>query len=126
MFISSILRQHISANVIFTFEYFILRIEDKFERLFDTRLQSIQPGEVDEFRQPRVWILLQHRLQVHHVARTIRIHLVSEEFPGCIDSDFRKKCNQPEKGDVRENAREHKDAANPIRKSTINREGNDV
>jgi len=35
------------------FEYFILRLEDKFERLFDTRLQSIQPGEVDEFRQPR-------------------------------------------------------------------------
>jgi hypothetical protein len=66
VFISSILRQHISANVIFMFEYFILRLEDKFERLFDTRLQSIQPGEVDEFRQPRVWILLQPRLQVQY------------------------------------------------------------
>jgi hypothetical protein len=44
----------------------------------------------------------------------------------CIDSDFRKKYNQPEKGNVRGDAREHRDAANPIRKRTLNREGNDI
>jgi hypothetical protein len=69
------------------FEYFRNIFEDTLERIFDTCLESMQLCEVDKFRQPRVWI----RREVPVVARTIPLR---EEFPGRIDSDFRKDCKQ--------------------------------
>ena len=88
-------------------------------RLFDTRLEIISPRKVDELCQPRVWILLEV-----HVGRTLIIHLVKKEFPGCIDFGLRKKCNQKEQCDKRAEEREKKDVANQTRESTYDGEGN--
>ena len=103
--------------------YFHVRISSRLalERLFHTCLETIQPGEVDEFRQPGVWILLEE----HRVARTIRIHLLKEEFPGRIDFDVRKNCMQPYQRDELAEERQPKHAANPIRKNIPNRVAND-
>ena len=83
---------HIFVNAVFMFEYFHNIFEDTLERIFDTCLECMQLGEVDKFRQPRVWI----RREVPVVARTIPLR---EEFPGRIDSDFRKDCKQEDQRD---------------------------
>ena len=103
--------------------YFHVRISSRLalERLFHTCLETIQPGEVDEFRQPGVWIVLEE----HRVARTIRIHLLKEEFPGRIDFDVRKNCMQPYQRDELAEERQPKHAANPIRRNIPNRVAND-
>ena len=96
------------------FEYVHNIFEDTLERLFDTCMESTQLGEVDKFRQPRVWI----RREVPVVARTIMIHLLREEISGRIDSDFRKDCKQEDKRDGH--------PASPIGKNITNREANDT
>ena len=87
--------------------------------MLDTRLERIQPREVDEFRQPRVWILPEVQ-----VGWTLRIHPVKKEFPGCIDFGLRKNCNQPKQCDKRREERAKKDIANQTRVSTYDRERN--
>lgn len=79
----------------------------------------MQPREVDEFRQPRVWILPEVQ-----VGWTLRIHPVKKEFPGCIDFGLRKNCNQPKQCDKRREERAKKDIANQTRVSTYDRERN--
>jgi hypothetical protein len=85
----------------------------------DTRLERIQPREVDKFRQPRVWILPEVQ-----VGWTLTIHPFKKEFPGCIDFGLRKNCNQPKQGDKRIEERAKKDIAAQIRESTYDRGGN--
>ncbi len=92
--------------------------EDTIEHIFDTCLESTKLGEVDKFRQPRVWILCE--------ARTIRIHPLREEFPGRIDSDFRKDCKQEDQRDDLAATAEPNHPASPIRKRIPNHEANDA
>jgi hypothetical protein len=70
-------------------------------------------GEVDKFCQPVV-------------ARTIRIHPLREEFPGRIDSDFRKDCKQEDQRDGLVAKAEPNHPASPIGKNIPNREANDA
>ena len=104
------------------FEYFHDIFEDTLEHIFDTCLrpdESMKLGEVDKFRQPRVWI----RREVPVVARTIPLR---EEFPGRIDSDFRKDCKQEDQRDGLAAKADPNHPASPIRKSITNREANDA
>ena len=107
------------------FEYFHDIFEDTSEHIFDTCLrpnESLKLGEVDKFCQPNVCI----RREVPVVARTIRIHPLREEFPGRIDSDFRKDCKQEDQRDGLAAKAEPNHPASPIRKSITNREANDA
>ena len=98
------------------FEYFHYIFEDTLARLFDTCLEIMQLGEVDKFRQPRVWILR----EVPVVARTIRIRILKEEFPARIDSDFRKDCKQEDRRDGLAAKAEPNHPASPIGKNIPN------
>ena len=82
----------------------------------------MQLGEVDKFRQPRVWI----RREVPVVARTTGIHPLTEEFPGRVDSDFRKDCKQEDQRDGLAAKAEPNHPASPIGKNITNREANDT
>ena len=101
------------------FEYFRNIFEDTLERIFDTCLESMQLCEVDKFRQPRVWI----RREVPVVARTIPLR---EEFPGRIDSDFRKDCKQEDQRDGLDAKAGPNHPACPIRKSKTKHEAKDA
>ena len=104
------------------FEYFHYIFEDTLARLFDTCLEIMQLGEVDKFRQPRVWILR----EVPVVARTIRIHPLTEEFPARIDSDSLKDCKQEDQRDGLDANAGPNHPASPIRKSITNHEAKDA
>ena len=64
------------------------------------------------------WILI--------VARTIRIHPLTVEFPARIDSDFRKDCKQEDQRDGLDANAGPNHPASPIRKSITNHEAKDA
>jgi hypothetical protein len=104
------------------FEYFHYIFEDTLARLFDTCLKIIKLGEVDKFRQPRVWIRRELPVVIHdeskikNAAKPIRKGTLNRKWNdegGQQDKRLRKKCNQPKQCDKRIEEREEKGYREP-------------